>query len=112
MDIFNIDIVYIKELAEIINRDKSLIDNLYEDELEALLKNNIDLFEKSSIDFYEYTNKVKKLLSDIYNDLFDLYRFIMAEVIPEYEDMSLSIKKHFNVEFHEEMDKLLEEINK
>ncbi len=112
MNNYNVDVLYIKELAEIVNRSEQLINGFYEDKLEILFKDNIDIIEKNSINYYEYVNKVKSILDDIDDELSNLYRLLMAEIIPGYEELSLSIKKFFNTDFHEEINKLLENIDK
>ena len=112
MNNINIDVLYIKELAEIINRNEQIVYGFYEDRLDRLLKQNMELIEKNSINYYDYTNNIKSLLEDIDDDLANLYRLLMTEIIPGYEDVALTIKKQFNTDFQESMVGFLDIINK
>ena len=106
-----IDVSYIREYSNLLNKDREELKSLYENKIKKVLENNYELISKNS-NYNEYTNRIISLINDIDYKISDLYRLLVTEIIPGYEETSTLINKHFNADFQNEISSLTNEINK
>ena len=105
-----IDVSYIEECANRINKDKESIFSISK-RLETALDHNSEIISKEC-NLIEYKRKIMSLVESVEVELSELYRTLVYEVIPGYEETAHVINKHFNMEFQEQMINIVKEINK
>lgn len=106
-----IDISYIKEYANRINKDRESINSI-SNRINKVLEDNSEIISNNSYNYAEYKNKIMSLVDDIDDGITELYRVLMYEIIPGYEETAQLINKHFNIDFQEQMINIVNEINK
>ena len=106
-----IDISYIRECANGINKDREKIVSI-SNRIEIALEDNSEIISKNFNDYFEYKRKIMSLVDNIDDEILELYKALVYEVIPGYEETAQLIDKHFNIEFQEQMANIVKEINK
>ena len=115
IDTINVNIQYIKELKESLKRDEEVLNKIYEEKIEKIIKDNYECINRNNVDYYEYSNNIRTLIDEIYDEISKLRSFLEYEIIPGYEESTSTIKRYFNTDFNKKVEdllKVLEDDNK
>lgn len=111
MDTLKVDLRQLEEMSTGLLETKQKINNIYNEKILKIVNMSNDVLEKSSINRLEYIKKMNKLIEEVNNNIYSLYRVMNTQIIPGYQDMATSITSLFNKEFSDNMNNLMKEIN-
>lgn len=103
---------YLNELVNILNKKGTDIQDIKNEILLPTLKQCDIYLTNNNKNQTDKINKIKNNITEIEKDIKALTTKLENIVIPGYEETNNSIKKLFNLDFHEEMDEFLKTINK
>lgn len=99
---------YLMELSNELKRKYNVLENIKENRLIPVLKQCGSLTNNATQ--IDNINKIKSHIAEIEKDLKMLTNKLDSSIIPGYQDTSQSIKKVFNIDFHNEMNDLISKI--
>ena len=98
---------YLIELTNELKKKSKKIENIKNDQLLPTLK-QYGLITTNDINQVEKITNIKNHITEIEKDLKNLTVRLENTIIPGYQETSQSIKKAFNVDFHNEMENLID----
>ena len=102
---------YLNELLNTMNKKGLDIEDIKEETLLPTLKELDTYLANNNKNQTDKINNIKTKISEVEKDIKKLTTQLESIIIPGYEDTNNSIRKHFNIDFHEEMDDFLKIIN-
>ena len=103
-------VVRIDELemaANDIKNKRDMILSIYETVIKKVLYQSEDYFVKSNQNYNDVENTFKDLFSKFDLSVTELTDLLTNKIIPNYQDLIISIRRSFNKQFASEMTELL-----
>lgn len=99
---------YLMELSNELKRKYNVLENIKENRLIPVLK-QCGTFTNNTTQI-DNINKIKSHITEIEKDLKLLDNKLENLIIPGYQETSQTVKKAFNIDFHNEMNDLISKI--
>lgn len=87
---------------------KDEILNVYNNQVKSILETSKDAIIVSGVNFEEFETYFAKAFTTLGNELDNLANALQNQILPRYDNLSVSIKNAFNNEFASQMQSILD----
>jgi hypothetical protein len=100
----------LQDVAKNINTKRDEILSLYKNSITKILNESKDAISISGINFDDFLSKFGKTFEALDSRLGELSEVLVNQIIPNYDELNMSIKEVFNKQFADEMNNILKNL--
>lgn len=101
----------LRQVAANLQTKKEEILNVYNSKVKAVMEESKEAIVISGLNFDEFNEQFRKAFVNLSDRLDSLSNALTTQIIPQYENLNMSIKKAFNVDFANQMTEILKSLN-
>ena len=105
-----VDTNQLNTVAINLKQKKEDILNLYNTKVKLILDTSEDAIIVSGLNFNEFETYFAKAFTDLANEIEILSSALQNQILPRYDNLSISIKNAFNKDFASQMQVILNEL--
>lgn len=105
-----VDTTGLQSVAKNINTKRDEISSLYKNSITKILNESKEAISVSGINFDDFLSKFGKTFEALDTRLAELSDVLVKQIIPNYDNLNISIKEAFNNQFAEEMNNILKNL--
>ena len=102
----------LRAVAASLKQKEQAINNVYNNEIKTLLEESKDAIKVAGVDFNEISIQFKNAFTSLATNLDSLSNALTNQILPKYDNLSVSIKNSFNNNFASQMNDILKRLNK
>ena len=102
----------LRQVANELLKRKDSINNIYTNQIKNIMEGSKEAINISGLEFNEFNVAFQKAFTELTNRIENLANALNNQILPKYDDLSVSIRNAFNNEFASQMQNLLNEIRR
>ena len=100
----------LRKVANELLQRKDSLNNIYTNQVKRVMEDSREAISISKLDFNEFDIEFQKAFTNLGNRIESLANALNNQILPKYDDLSISIRNAFNNEFASQMQSLLNDI--
>ena len=97
----------LRAVAISLKQKEEKINNIYNNQIKSLLAESEEAIKVSGVDFNEINTQFQKAFTALATNLDNLSNALTNQILPKYDNLSISIKNAFNNNFANQMNEIL-----
>ncbi len=102
----------LRQVANNLNNKKNEIMNIYNSKVKPVMQQSKEAITVSGLNFEEFNRQFNQAFTNLANEIGSLSNALTNKIIPNYNDLSQSIRNAFNNEFANQMSTILANLKK
>ncbi len=102
----------LKAVANSLNTKKNEITNIYNTKVKPVMEQSKEAITVSGLNFDEFNRQFSNAFTSLANEIGSLSNALTTKIIPNYNDLSQSIRNAFNNDFANQMNTILAALKK